>query len=275
MEHDWNDFPGTIPEITGFRVRDFENLWSEQIHVANPHELLYVIDGKVTLIPENGLRFPALAGDFLLVPALVPHRDVFEPLKGLRVLIIKFAWEKAEQYFTQVTNRRLCDLSFATRIEVRRQLEYMRENWENTPLGCYSGNVQLLSILLFFYRDLIRNPAQNSAVSRLPILDVVRQAKQYVDQNYALPISLDMTARHLGICGQYLSKLFKHEYGVNFSEYLTEIRLEAAAKLLRHGKLQVAEVASRCGFSSSSYFIQIFRNHFGVTPRNYLAKKTV
>ena len=42
-----------------------------------------------------------------------------------------------------------------------------------------------------------------------------------------------------------------------------------AAKLLRDGKLQVAEVASRCGFADSSYFIRVFREHFGKTPKNY------
>ncbi len=259
----------TLPEIDVFQIREFENQWSDRFHVPNRHELLYVLDGKVTMMLEGGLRFPALAGDFLLIPAHVSHRDAFEPLKGLRVLMIQFSWDHAEEFFLRVTNRRLCELSFAARTEARRQLEYMRANRGDSPLAHYQANIQLLAVLLLFYRDLADGAPAPGAPRRLSQSELAAQAKGYIERNYAFAPSLAATARHLGISGKYLSQLFKNEYGFTFSEYLTETRLAAAAKLLRDGKLQVAEVASRCGFADSSYFIRVFREHFGKTPRNY------
>jgi len=270
MNHaELDGFPEAYPRVHVLEIRDFENLWSEQMHVPNRHELLYVIDGTVTLTLKNGLTFPALAGDFLLIPAYVVHRDVFEPLKGLRAVMIQFFWDHAEEFFARVTNQRLRKLSFATRTEARRQVEYMRTNWSDTPLARYRTGVQLLAVLLLFYCDLVNSAPVPGAPRRLSQTELAEQAKGYVERNYAFSLSLAMTARHLGISSNYLSQLFRNEYGLTFSEYLTEIRLDAAARLLRDGKMQVAEVASRCGFSDSSYFIRVFRAHFGETPKNY------
>ena len=83
MEKCWNN----PPRVVEFRARDYENIWAEQPHLANHIELMYVLEGKFTLVLSNDLRFPAVAGDFLLVPKFAKHRDVFEPSRGLRVLL--------------------------------------------------------------------------------------------------------------------------------------------------------------------------------------------
>ena len=67
--------------------------------------------------------------------------------------------------------------------------------------------------------------------------------------------------------------MFHHEYGVSFSQYLTAVRLAAAKELLQNTRLQIAEVAARCGFASSSYFIKVFSEHYGTTPKNYAEEK--
>ena len=78
------------PRILFFRVRDFENTWTEHPHSAILNELLYVLEGKFTLELSDGRRFPAVAGDMLMVRNRETHRDVFDTSRGLRILIIQF-----------------------------------------------------------------------------------------------------------------------------------------------------------------------------------------
>ena len=105
-----------------------------------------------------------------------------------------------------------------------------------------------------------------------PPQEVIHRAKHFLEQNFDRRISLKSLARYLGISSAYLSSLFHREYGITISKYLTSLRLEAARRLLQSSRMQVSEIASHCGFSSSSYFIKAFSNHYNVTPRNYALK---
>lgn len=93
--------------------------------------------------------------------------------------------------------------------------------------------------------------------------------KQYVKQNYASDCSVEEMAEGLGISPNYLRKKFKDGTGVTILEYVTNIRMETAEKLLRHHKLKVKEVSLRVGYENVSYFTQLFAKRNGVTPNEY------
>ena len=265
------DFWHQLPRIWEFRIRDYENIWSEHRHSARHIELIYVLEGKFTLVLSNDLRFPAVAGDFLLVPAGETHRDVFEPSRGLRVLLIQFEWEGAEEFFERVNNRTLCDLDFATRAETMRRIDFMHDKWYSGEMSRENLNIQLCGLLALFHASAERSMSRASGAQALKRArpDVMRQVKFYLTQNYASPVSLEQLARRFEISAANLSRLFRREFGVGFNRYLTTLRLESAVALLNSTNLPVSEVALRCGFTDSSYFIRSFREHFGATPRNY------
>ncbi len=98
------------PRILFFRIRNFENTWSEHTHAAIHNELLYVLEDKFTQEFPDGRRFQAVAGDFLMVRQGELHRDVFDTSRGLRVLIFQFQWDAAEEFFALVNNRTLLSL---------------------------------------------------------------------------------------------------------------------------------------------------------------------
>ena len=257
------------PRIHSYRTRDYENIWAECQHASRVHELLYIVDGKSTLVVGK-LRFPSSAGDFLLIPAHTQHRDVFDPSHGLRIKMFSFEWNAGDEYFSVVTNRALHELDFASRTEAMRQLSYLCEHWETTPEGRQYANVQLHALLLLFYQAVERalHPDQEHRVENSRA-DMVRQIKFFITQNYASPVSLESISERFNISSAYISRLFHREYGVGFSEYLTAVRLEAAVTLLCDTSFQVAEIAQRCGFSDSGYFIKVFRRHFAATPGEY------
>ena len=66
-----------------------------------------------------------------------------------------------------------------------------------------------------------------------------------------------------------ISRLMKDKTNLNFKKYLTEVRLEKAKELLGTSSLSIQDIAVRCGFSSSSYFIRVFKSNTSITPLQY------
>ena len=254
-----------IPSVLNFRIIEYDNVYSSHTHYSGAHELLYVLEGRMTLHLGENLEYRAGPGDFLIIPAGTPHRDEFAVLKGLRIHLIIFKWD-AEEYFKYVNCRTLFNLPGDVRSEARRRLEFIRAHWTPGAEGIFSASLQLYSILSLFYF------AGEEAAPKVPVpsaAEVMQRVKHFLDQNCNSQITLKDAAEFAGLSPSYLSRLFHHEFGVSFNAYLTARRLESARHLLLTTRLQIAEIASRCGFSSSSYFIKVFRTHYGVTPKNH------
>ncbi len=265
------NFLSVRPHVRKFSVLEYDNVYSEKEHLPNCHELLYILEGRMTLHLGKNLIFHAVPGDFLLIPAWTPHRDEFVLRQGLRILLVQFDWD-ALDYFSRVDNRALINVSYGTRCEAQRRLEFLRDRRENTETWKLHASLELHGILMLFYFDIAGAKEQGSVLPE-PSSEILRRVKHYLDQNYHEQVTLKDAAAFAGLSPSYLSRQFHREYGIGFSAYLTARRLEAARHLLRDTKLQVEEVALRCGFGSGSYFIKVFRRHCGTTPGNRLASK--
>ncbi|WP_418452464.1 helix-turn-helix domain-containing protein [Anaerotruncus massiliensis (ex Liu et al. 2021)] len=68
---------------------------------------------------------------------------------------------------------------------------------------------------------------------------------------------------------QHLSRLFRHETGVTFVDYLSRVRIRRAVELLADGELKMYEIAERVGYSSQHYFSSAFKKVLGVSPMEY------
>lgn len=96
------------------------------------------------------------------------------------------------------------------------------------------------------------------------------KVKKYLQHNYmACDISLDSVSAMLGLNASYFSALFKRTFQVNFLDYLTELRMEAAKELLRDPLRSTAEVAGMVGYESANYFTRAFKKKVGMTPTEY------
>lgn len=100
-------------------------------------------------------------------------------------------------------------------------------------------------------------------------MGVIAKAKSYIEENFRKDISLDDVSRTVDISPYYFSKLFKQETGENFIEYLTNIRIENAKKLLHNRVLSIKNICADTGYSDPNYFSRIFKKSVGVTPTEY------
>ena len=73
-------------------------------------------------------------------------------------------------------------------------------------------------------------------------------------------------------CASIIDSGLKKNFGMNFSAYINQIRLDEAVKLLKYTNKTSCEIANECGFSTIRIFNITFKNHFGITPREYRKK---
>lgn len=91
----------------------------------------------------------------------------------------------------------------------------------------------------------------------------------YINGNYALPITSDDICRALSISRAYMSREFNREVNMPLRDYINQVRVKNAKVLLESSGLTVSEIAYTVGFSDSGYFSAVFKKAVGQPPREY------
>ncbi|MFC5471159.1 response regulator [Cohnella suwonensis] len=115
-----------------------------------------------------------------------------------------------------------------------------------------------------------RNADAMKSKSGKPLIDAI---KKYIDENYKT-VSLDQAAERFYLNKNYFCSLFKNMTDVSFMEYVTDLRMEHAKRLLANSNLKTYEVAEMVGYSDQRYFSQVFRKHTGTQPTQYRQNKS-
>lgn len=121
----------------------------------------------------------------------------------------------------------------------------------------------LTNISLFFRENLIcaRSRSNRSFVSK---------AEEYIGNNYRdESLSLDSICQVLGVSNSYFSTIFKKETGKSFTGYLTDYRMDQAARLLIETSEKSYIIARSVGYTDPNYFSYVFKRRFGVSPSKY------
>ncbi|MFB9326331.1 AraC family transcriptional regulator [Paenibacillus aurantiacus] len=100
--------------------------------------------------------------------------------------------------------------------------------------------------------------------------DSVEAVQSYISAHLAEDLSLDAVAAHVYLSPKYLSKIFKEETGVGYTDYVTRKRMERALELVRTNNLTVEQMAAAVGYGTPAYFIKKFKETYGATPKNYV-----
>jgi AraC-like DNA-binding protein/mannose-6-phosphate isomerase-like protein (cupin superfamily) len=90
----------------------------------------------------------------------------------------------------------------------------------------------------------------------------------YIQEHYA-DITIKELVQKFHFNEDYYNRLLKEKAGMTYSEYVQNIRLTQADKLLRTSKLTVEEIANQVGYNNKGYFYKIFTERFGVTPSKF------
>ncbi|URJ37167.1 response regulator [Paenibacillus polymyxa] len=94
----------------------------------------------------------------------------------------------------------------------------------------------------------------------------LEEVRRYIDSYYAGPITLEQLAKNFFVSKEYMSKVFKQEYGQNVTDYIVERRMEKAREWLANKQISIKAVAEMAGYEDVSYFYRVFKKHFGMAP---------
>ena len=102
------------------------------------------------------------------------------------------------------------------------------------------------------------------------IRSVILSAEKYIQANFKhMDLSLSMLAEHMGLTSSYFSRLFKQETGCSYIDYVINLRIESAKRLLRTTTHRIFDIGEMVGYPNSQYFCTLFRKTCGVSPAEY------
>ena len=128
--------------------------------------------------------------------------------------------------------------------------------------------------ILQFLRCVLYKISSFTTKSQNHIASNIRKAIVYIIENFRSNITLEDTAKHVGLAPAYLSQLFLSETGTNFKSYLDSIKFDYAAKMLIFTDMSILEICYNSGFSDYSNFTRRFKLRFGTAPTQYRNKKS-
>ncbi len=98
---------------------------------------------------------------------------------------------------------------------------------------------------------------------------IIQEIKRFVKENYHQDLNLQKLAKEFYMNPAYLGQLFKKHTGLQYSEYLHQIRSEEAKKLLRRTNMKITEIAQAVGYHDPDYFVSKFKAIAGVAPSEF------
>ncbi|MFD6440955.1 bifunctional transcriptional activator/DNA repair enzyme AdaA [Peribacillus sp. NPDC060186] len=103
----------------------------------------------------------------------------------------------------------------------------------------------------------------------LPTEEWIEQITEWINQHYSEPLTLNKLADISHGSPYHLQRLFKRVKGLSPTEYIQQLRLEKAIRMLESSEQPVTEIGLAAGFSSTPYFITLFKKKMGNTPSGY------
>lgn len=263
----------TVPaEIDNFplRLRCYREADKFAMHWHGHTEQLFFLKGGASIYC-GGEEILTADGDLLIINANELHRGDFR-LTGVNY----FCLQIPPDFFDLVdrSSRYIFEKRIRGDEQIRRMFtEIYAAYWERKDGYKYStlGKAcELIAYLIHRYRVSTLDEEEYEARSRK--LENFNNIIDYIDKNYAEPLTTQTAAGMAHLSEYYFCHLFKRSTGVSFVSYLNEIRVQKSAVLLNNTRLSITAVAAEVGFSDVNYFSRLFRRIMGVSPRRFREK---
>jgi AraC-like DNA-binding protein/ligand-binding sensor protein len=123
-------------------------------------------------------------------------------------------------------------------------------------LTIFSQHLAMVSNQVFIQRENAEPP-------------VIARARAYIQEHQTEELSLTMVAKAVNMSSFYFCKMFKKITGLNFTDYVSRVRIEKSKNLLLNPNLRVSEIAFEVGFQSLTHFNRVFKKVLNQSPTEY------
>ena len=244
------------------------------------HEIFYLSSGECTsFIDHNIYKFGK--GDLVIVPGGCLHKTVYTG-KGIHErIVISFRQEITDWIKEQIGAEYLknCMVPGVINIPEKRRNyvdslldKLMFENDTPDILSTAFIKAGLVELLLFIIRC---KEYEDNVIKEIDVDNrKIQEVATYIFEHYTENILLEDVADKFDMNKSFLSKRFKTATGFGFKEYIINLRIQNACRLLLETNKSITDIAFECGFNDSNYFGDSFRKIKGISPRKYRKNET-
>lgn len=245
-------------------------------------EISYVKTGKGKYYIDDK-EFEMNPGDIIIFNNIEPHYLEVDEHMNQQVLIFEpsLVWSDCSgsidyEYLKSFYDRGFdfnnrLDMNCPYAADIRDNLtaltfEYF-EKLEGYQLMIKARLLMVLTYLMRYFRDKEKSAPVN--LKKRQCLARMEEVIEYINKNVTQDIRLDEAAERAHVSSQYFSSFFKKVTGINFVDYINNLRVNRAIKLLRETDSTITLIAFECGFNNTANFNSIFKKFTGKTPSAY------
>jgi AraC-like DNA-binding protein len=155
-------------------------------------------------------------------------------------------------------------------VEVDR--EVLRKAYYSTKVVTAKQHESVVKLLMIFAQHLAMLGNQIFIQQKNAEPPIIKRAKEYIYEHHTEELSLARAAKAVNMSTFYFCKMFKKVTDINFTDYLSRVRIEKAKNLLLNPNLRVSEIAFEVGFQSLTHFNRVFKKLLGQSPTEYRAQ---
>lgn len=251
-----NELPFILNKYISSSFSEFYTNWHAEI------EINYTVDGSETIYIDNDL-YITQPGDILVINSGRIHTG--SNTNWIHHCIIP-SIEFLQSLGIESTT---CSIEPLIRDEKMRNLllDIISESEEDGP---YQRALTIVAAQNFFL-NLYKNYSvsllkQSKVLKNSSDFSITVQVINYLRMHFSSDFPIDEIAKEIGITTSYMCRCVKRATGLSILYHLNTIRCRAAYHYLSHSNMKIYEIASRCGFSGSSYFAKTFRRIIGISP---------
>lgn len=233
-------------------------------HLHDVVEIVCLLTGRIEMTIA-GKSLPMIPGDIAIAFPAMPHSYdmVSEDATGLTLI---FAADTiVEFYHTFRTMQPIHPLLLAD--EQAPELASIIAGFQKICSQNSSSPLKLGYLHLFLsylFSCLPLQPITKNVPSTMAY-----QALHYISEHFTEPLSLESTARALGISRIHLSHIFSQQLHINFRQYINSLRIDYARTLLQNPAYSISQIAYQCGYGNPRTFHRAFLAQCGAAPNQY------
>ena len=239
--------------------------WHSVPHTHNHMELFFIVGGKGQFLIDDQL-YPVDINTLVMINPNVTHTEVSLNAQPLEYIVLGI--DGIELATSNTSNGQFSILNHYESMEISSCLRNILREMEQKNPGYEDVCQAYMEILIIrlMRTTALAVPAEPQTVSTNRQCAAVRR---YIDLHFKEPLTLEQLAEEGHMNKFYLSHAFKKEYGLSPINYMISKRIEESKYLLAETDLSMSQIAQLLGFSSLSYFSQVFHRTQDITPKEY------
>lgn len=261
-----HSFPvrGTV-KLRNIAISKYGDDWHCVPHTHDHTELFFIVSGRGEFLIQDRV-FPVDANDLIIINPNVLHTENSSDAHPMEYIVLGISG--VELLTDERSNGQFCILDQFESAQITPCLRNVLREMEQKDAGykdVCQAYMEILMILLM--RSISITPQMKP-----PAVSGNRQCaavKRHIDLHFKEPLTLEQLSKEAHMNKYYLSHAFKREYGVSPINYLISRRIEESKYLLAETDLSMSQIAQILGFSSLSYFSQVFRKTQAISPMEF------